>query len=203
MRLPILIAALAFGLPAAALAEDFSQYSQLFISPMGEPFRAKDGQPYPSALWFAAADANHDGVISRAEFRADAMRFFKALDVNGDGRLTDAEVQRYEYQVAPEVVLAAVDNTNDRQLTDQKGDPVQRTLAKVRQGASFYGVLDSPEPVRAADGDFNMKVTQDEWMAAADRRFGLLRPESKDGISFADLPQTPFQTQYDKAHPKR
>ena len=203
MRLPILLAALVFGLPAATFAEDFSQYSQLFISPMGEPFRAKDGEAYPSAVWFAGADANHDGVISRTEFRADALRFFKALDVNGDGRLTDAEVQRYEYQVAPEVVLAAVDNTNDQQLTDSKGDPVQRTLAKVRQGASFYGVLDSPEPVRAADADFNMKVTQDEWLAAADRRFGLLRPDGKDGISFADLPKTPFQAGYEKLHPKR
>ncbi len=203
MRLPILIIALAAGLPAAAQVQDYSQYTQLFVSPMGEPFRAKTGEAFPSAAWFAGADANKDGVISRTEFRADAKRFFKVLDVNGDGRISDGEVRRYEYQIAPEVVLASVDNTNDRQLTDQKGDPVQRTLAKVRQGASFYGVIDSPEPVRAADGDFNMKITQDEWLAAADRRFALLRPEGKDGIGFADLPKTPFQINYEKGAAKR
>ena len=203
MRLPILIAALALGVSGAALAEDLSQYTQLFISPMGEPFRAKDGQAYPSAAWFAGTDANHDGMISRGEFRADALRFFKALDVNSDGKINDAEVRRYEYQVAPEVVLASVDNTNDPQLKNSEGDNVQRTLAKQRQGASFYGVIDSPEPVRAADGDFNMKITQDEWMAAADRRFALLRPEGKDGVRFEDLSKTPYQLQYEKEHPKR
>ncbi len=36
-------------------------------------------------------------------------------------------------------------------------------------------------------------------MAAADRRFGLLRPEGKDGIRFEDLPKTPFQLQLQKS----
>ncbi len=30
--------------------------TQLFISPMGEPFRATDAEPYPSAAWFAGAE---------------------------------------------------------------------------------------------------------------------------------------------------
>ena len=48
-----------------------------------------------------------------------------------------------------------------------------------------------------------MKITQDEWMAAADRRFALLRPEGKDGVRFEDLSKTPYQLQYEKEHPKR
>jgi len=42
----------------------------VFLSPMGEPFRAEAGKPYPSAVWFAGADKNHDGYLSRAEVKA-------------------------------------------------------------------------------------------------------------------------------------
>ena len=33
----------------------------LFVSPSGEPFRSRPGEPYPVAVWFAQADADHDG----------------------------------------------------------------------------------------------------------------------------------------------
>ncbi len=196
MRFPILIAVFALGAAGAASAQS---YTQLFVSPMGEPFRTGDAQPYPSAAWFAQADSNHDGVLSRAEFRADAERFFKTLDVNGDGKLNDMEMHRYEVQVAPEIIATAVDTSqgDDPSKTDFKGDPVQQTLSGVRQGASYFGMIDDPEPVRSADGDFNMKVTLDEWMAAADRRFRLLAGD-KDGLKLADLPKTPFQVDYEK-----
>ena len=200
MRLHILIAALALG-PSAAVAQDIP--TQLFISPMGEPFRATDSQPYPSAAWFAQADANHDGVITRGEFRADAERFFKTLDVNGDGKLNDMEMHRYEVQVAPEILAAVVDpSQNDAVGTDYKGDPKQQTLSDVRQGAAYFGVIGDPEPVRAADRDFNMKVTLDEWLAAADRRYRILVGDN-DGLKLSDLPKTPFQIQYEAAHKKR
>ena len=32
-------------------------------------------------------DTNHDGAISREEFRAQQLRFFDASDANGDGRI--------------------------------------------------------------------------------------------------------------------
>ncbi len=196
MRFPILIAVLLLGAAGAAWAQNLTQ---IFVSPMGEPFRATDAQPFPSAAWFAQADANHDGVISRAEFRADAQRFFKLLDLNGDGKLNDMEMHLYEVQVAPEIVAASVDTSQDQSTaTDFKGDPVQQTLSHVRQGASFFGMIDDPEPVRSADGDFNMKVTLDEWLAAADRRFRILAGD-KDGLKLADLPKTPFQLSYEKS----
>ena len=52
-------------------------YTQLFISPCGEPYRGKPGDPYPVALWFRQADLDHDGEISKAEFRADHQGFFR------------------------------------------------------------------------------------------------------------------------------
>lgn len=58
-------------------------HGRLFISPMGEPFRGED----PIGAWFAGADANHDGVVTEAEFIADADRVFLLLDREHDGEI--------------------------------------------------------------------------------------------------------------------
>jgi len=77
---------------------------QLFISPAGEPFRAPAEGPYPVAAWFSAADANHDGALSRDEFVADAGRFFILLDTDKDGVIDGFEVSAYERNIAPEIL---------------------------------------------------------------------------------------------------
>ena len=79
-------------------------YTQLFISPCGEPYRGKPGDPYPVVLWFKQADLDHDGAISRAEFRADHQGFFEALDSDDNGYLDGPEVKFYETQVVPDVL---------------------------------------------------------------------------------------------------
>jgi len=71
----------------------------LFISPSGEPFRGGDGL----AAWFAQADTDHDGDVTRAEFEADAERFFHRLDANGDGVIDGFEINAYEQTIAPEI----------------------------------------------------------------------------------------------------
>ena len=169
---------------------------QVFISPLGEPFRADAGKPYPSAAWFAGADTNHDGVVSREEFRADAMRFFRILDIQVDGQVTDREITYYEFKIAPEIVGATLD-TSDLSLkkpNDNEDHPRNSTLANVRQGAAFFSWLNDAEPVRSADTDFNRKVTPEEWKAAADRKFNALDPDGTGGIKLADMPETPAQT---------
>jgi len=80
---------------------------RLFMSPAGEPFRPR-GDAEPMRAWFDQADTDHDGALTLAEFTADHLRFLKTLDVNGDGVVDSAEVQRYEHDVAPEI-LSAVD----------------------------------------------------------------------------------------------
>ena len=72
----------------------------LFISPAGQPFRAGADDPYPVAAWFAAADTDHDGRLTRQELRRDAERFFHQLDANGDGVVDGAEINAYEHAVA-------------------------------------------------------------------------------------------------------
>src|SRR5258707_1235835 len=68
---------------------------RLFVSPSGEAFRGEDGLGH----WLAQADTNHDGVVDLAEFRADALRVFKALDTNSDGVIDGIELQHYEHDV--------------------------------------------------------------------------------------------------------
>jgi len=103
-------APLALGLGAPRLAhaqadfEDATAWPNVFISPFGQPFRAKDGAPYPVVDWFKQVDKNADGKIDHAEFIADATSFFDALDVNKDGVLDSFEVQRYERRIAPEIL---------------------------------------------------------------------------------------------------
>jgi Ca2+-binding EF-hand superfamily protein len=191
MRPPLALLVLLLA-TAAGAARAQTTY-QLFISPMGEPFRAGPGKPYPSEAWFAQADANHDGVISREEFRADALRFFKTLDADGDGKISEIEIHRYEQQIAPEIVESTIDTSNQDPGEDQNGNKKQTKLSTFRQGAAFYSFLNDPEPVRSADVDFNLKVTLDEWMAAADRRFKTLLPDGQDGLRLADMPKPPAQ----------
>jgi hypothetical protein len=76
----------------------------LFISPCGEPFRGRPGEPYPVAAWFAQADTNHNGQLNRAEFIADATRFFAVLDRNRNGQIDSDELSHYEQVVAPEIL---------------------------------------------------------------------------------------------------
>src|SRR4249919_1192783 len=88
---------------AAKLAPCQPKRAQIFLTPMGEPFRAGANDPYPSALWFAQADADHDGKLTRAEMVADADRFFARLDSDHDGEITPVENRAYEDQIAPEI----------------------------------------------------------------------------------------------------
>jgi hypothetical protein len=179
---------------AAAFAASAQEGQRLFISPMGEPFRAPADKPYPSAAWFAGADANHDGVVTRSEFHADALRFFKMLDVNGDGLITDIEVQRYEYILAPEIVAASSDTSNEGVTTGAEDSAYRHTaLSTVKQGAANFSFLNDAEPVRSADMMLNRKITKDEWLAAADRRYDKLLGEHEGGLRLAELPRPPNQ----------
>lgn len=172
--------------------------TQLFISPSGQPFRAPMGQPYPSAAWFAQADRDHDGKLTREEFRADADAWFEKLDLNHDGQISMPEVTHWEDEVVPEITRATIGG-----FVGGRGGPIGRNVADTRaQGAAMYSVINEPHPIRGADTDFSFTVSKAEWRAAADRRFDLLDDKEgvKDGvILLADLPKTPAQATSGKA----
>jgi len=103
MKILAFCALAALAVSGPALAQPNPPAMRLFLSPSGEPFHASPTAPDPLKTWFDQADANHDGVIDRAEFRADAVRFFKLLDENHDGIIDGFEVADYEAKVVPEL----------------------------------------------------------------------------------------------------
>jgi len=107
MRIGLLAAGLilAAGAALAQAPEPIGGYTQRFMSPCGEPWRAGDGEPYPLFKWFAATDVNHDGAIDLAEFRHDHEGFFEALDQDHNGMLESAEIAFYEKRVAADVLM--------------------------------------------------------------------------------------------------
>lgn len=175
-----------------------------FISPMGEPFRAHSTSDDTLANWFAKADANHDGLLTPGEMQADADRFFATLDADHDGEIGPEEIVNYEWEVAPEIQV----NSRTRRQPGDKADnsrpglgwrpgageddlAVGRGRPKRRQGgfqgAARYGLLNIPEPVAAADTDFNRGISRAEFREAALARFQLLDSAHQGRISVTQL----------------
>jgi hypothetical protein len=106
---------------APALARDPDDWPNVFISPMGKPFRAKMGAPYPVVDWFKQADKDGDGKLDHAEFIADADAFFDVLDIRHQGALTSYEVALYEHNVAPEILGYNIAVSDLRGGRDRRG----------------------------------------------------------------------------------
>ncbi len=60
-------------------------------------------------------------------------------------------------------------------------------------GAAPYDMLREPEPVTAADLDFNGRITLAEFRTRADQRFRLLDPDDRGYLTPDDLPKTAVQ----------
>ncbi len=191
----------------------------IFISPAGEPFRGPADKPYPVAAWFAQADKDKDGVLTRAEFVADALAFFDRLDADKDGFVDGFENGDYERTIAPEIngVMRPPDAPRARGwnpfsrddaelgrslLMSRDGDG-KRGRERRRQGAAQYGLLNEPHPVRGADADLDQKVSRAEAEVAARRRFDLLDKDHDGRLIPTELPPTPMQWLFERAAAKK
>jgi len=179
------IGLVALSLTAAAPLEPALE-SSVFISPSGEPLRPGPATPRPFEAWFARADTDHDGRISRAEFRADAEAFFRRLDANADDRIDGFEIAAYERDVAPELEAATergihqpghADGVRGAGRDSHGGLDRRRGRPGAKgggPGAAYVSLLDEPEPVSGADLDVDSRVSAAEWLQTADRRFDRL-----------------------------
>lgn len=166
-----------------------------FISPMGEPFRAKTTADNTLANWFNQADRNHDGALTVDEMQADAARFFAILDTNQDGEIDPTELAYYEWEVAPDIQVMSKTRrvpgetaaVTKRRPPQNLEDEAQLGLAGTLQGAARYGLLNIPEPVAAADTDFDRGITLGEFEAAAAERFQLLDAARTGALGLAQL----------------
>lgn len=176
---------------------------------MGEPFTASATGQDALASWFAQADRDHDGNLSLAEMQQDAARFFALLDLNRDGEIDPDEITRYETVVAPQIHTGAAATHFQAQAAaeDQGGASGQNadggndggqdqgqtkgnliSAAPVGpEGAGRFGLLNIPEPVAAADTNFNRGVSEDEFDRAATERFRLLDTDHDGRLTLAQL----------------
>jgi hypothetical protein len=204
---------------AAAGAQEVQ--NNLFISPCGEPFLAPTNKPYPIVNWFAQADANHDGKLDAAEFRADAERFFAVLDRNKDGVIDSREVYIYEHNYVPEILPevgadaggllvrvsmqlgggsglgdggfgSGVTSSSEASRTGSDGDTPRQRLDS-SQGAVQFSLFAAPEPVRSADRNLDGKVSLKEFQAQSDRHFAVLDTKMRGYLTMDDLPKTDFE----------
>ncbi len=200
--LPVLI--LGAGVCTAAGAQDYvgvGMSLNTFFSPSGQPFRAPAGQPYPIVKWFEQADTDKDGKISHDEFVNDATAFFNKLDVNHDGYINSPENSTYENDVAPEIQrtdprIRQPKNYVAQSDADSGGgdtDPTAGRYQKQVIGASQYGLIDEPQPIRAADSNLDFRVKIDEWVNASNQRFTILDRNEDGFITLDELPKTPAQ----------
>lgn len=204
---------------------------RLFISPMGEPFRAQRGEGDPQEKWFAGVDTNGDGKLTLAEFTRDAARFFAVLDRGHDGEIDPDDIDYYETVLAPEIRVGGGGEPAGGRGGGERfgrggrggggpggggpdggmggggpgggpggpggdgpggggaGAGRGRAAGAGRQGAARFGYFDLPEPVTAADSNFNRGISPDEFERAAAKRFAVLDVNGDGILTQAELPR--------------
>jgi Ca2+-binding EF-hand superfamily protein len=194
--IPLLLLSVAFASAAGAQSapRQPAQRIPVYLSLMGEPFRGPVGGARPLADWFAVADRDHDGAVSLAEMLEDAARFFKILDIDGDGVINTIEMSRYETEIAPAQVRFdggltpfrssdKSDSTGRGRSEDPDSDR-RRSFSSIGGGSGRMlrdlQYLEVPQPVMMADADVNQRVTADEFAKMAAKRFAL-NDKNSDG----------------------
>ena len=179
-RIALIAAATAVCLaPAPAWA------SKVYMSLMGEPFWINDAGEAPFDQWWKLADEDGDGAISRREFRTDAEAFFASLDTTGDKIIDADEMAAYE-QSAPGRTRAAGGGAQQPSSSRPRpkssapigeGQVSQVTSGNVPSATRIHpggGPIDFssvPQPVAMADRNLDRRVTLDEFIETAGRRF--------------------------------
>ncbi len=154
----------------------------VYMSLMGEPFRTNESGEHPFDQWLQLADSDSDGGISRLEFRGDAEAFFAALDANGDKVIDVDEMAEYERGAPSRTRFAGGPNASSSRPKPKSSAPVEEGQVAIVSsgtvpsatrihpgGKSTYAEV--PQPVAMADLNLDRRMTLDEFVKTAARRF--------------------------------
>ena len=189
------LAALALVLALAACNGDAAHqpFTIAVTTPNGEPLPTPPLQGFDSpgcpailGTWFDRIDVNHNGVIDRAEFMADAEAQFARMDLNHDGIITPGVLQEYRAGFAGHAPPRPASRTGGSdegttlpvvQVADAGGSPLygkkSRGLADLQQGGGGDPHIE-PDPVMSADTSLRFQVTKKDFMDQATHRFTRL-----------------------------
>ena len=162
-----------------------SAKGSVYLSLMGEPFRTNAAGEDPFDQWFKLADQDANGAISRLEFRSDAAAFFETLDADGDKVIDADEMAKYE-DLAPGRTRAAgggAPELSSKRPTPKSSAPIEKGQAAIVSGPTTpsntrvhasnakINFAEVPQPVAMADLNLDRRVTSEEFMKTASKRF--------------------------------
>ena len=199
--------------PAAAPAADRRGRSTVtghawapFISPMGEPFRARSATDDTLADWFSQADRNRDGVLTADEMvgrcrpllRAARHRSEMARSIPTSSPITNRRSRPTFRSCRERGVRPASRRSEASDDRPERSPAHARAMASEwrkpssaigggLQGAARYGLLNMPEPVAAADTDFDRGISRAEFSAGRRARFAAARQRSIGRLTLAQL----------------
>lgn len=108
---------------------DPSSRPQIVISPNAEPLALGDEKSCKAEMvgWFARVDTNHDGAIDKAEFMADARRWFGEMDEDKNGYVTAGELANVRQRKVPlpPPQQRRSDSDSDGSVSDRRMPPTR------------------------------------------------------------------------------
>ncbi len=161
--------------------------------------------------FFKVLDVNGDGVLGAYEIAVYERRIapeilgyqYKAGALARPAALFGARLWNAQYG-GMGGMGSGVPTTIDPGGSSESETPrIQHDLDETQQGASPYSLFDEPEPVTAADFNFNGKIKKANFLKLADMHFTRLDTDNAGFLTLAKLPKTEVQKKIERTRHKR
>ena len=190
----LLLLDLALAAPARRAHRRNGAWRRPFISPIGEPFRARTPNEDTLARWFLSGRPQPG---RRPDPRRDRGRcgtiFSRCSTSIRTGEIDPDEIVRYEWQVAPEIQVnsrmrrarapgEAPPKADDESRRDDSDRPRGKrdrnaNIDSGPEGAARYALLNMPEPVAAAT---RTSTARFRWQSLSKRRSTGFRSSTRN-----------------------
>jgi len=160
--------------------------------------------------FFKVLDANGDGVLGAYEIALYEHRIapeilgyqFKTGALTPPVGLFGGRLWKSQYG-GMGGMGSSVPTTIDPQPSESDTPRIKHDLDESQQGASPFSLFEEPEPVTAADFNFNGKIKKANFLRLADMHFTRLDPEGEGYLTLAKLPKTEVQKKLERMRKKR